>query len=680
MNTITTVIGKAVDIDAGICHPCRLHKRLVRGNALAHAFEITCYRNDRPVDLTGTVCNGYVRREDGKTVKVAGSVQGNVARIVLTAACYLVVGAVLISIELEMDGVVATHGAWLAEVVSSRTDVTIEDEGGGTNWVELPEYWQTPAEEKVQAINTAMSEASGSRSAFLFYTDAHWTYSYRKGPTLLAYLTQQTAIKKTFYGGDIIGGEEDLSYLDDWRAQLALLPSHHSVAGNHDDSIGDDLWGLDYVREFLLDPEATEDVVRGENLYYYIDAPAESTRYLFLDTATREGNILNDPAEEEWLKSTLLSAPAGWHIIAIAHTWKQYEHADSGYVAIEGFTGGGTICLDMFDAYNARTGDFSACTGRVEFCIGGHLHWDATYVSNGGIPVLLMACESYGVRNGETAEEGTITETAVSAVIADYNAGVIKVFRLGRGNDRVVNLDGSGIEEDNTWMDASVTRVKQTSNDTVAVEWDANIGGVTYIIYDNGTEVGRQTNNTQIVLFDVSAGNHSYTVQPERNGELGNMSAAKALATVADVGYTNVLRTCLGTDGLPYNGGYGYKENTRVSNSDGAEKSAAGWDCTGAIPIARGDIVRLRDMAYYDLDGSGGSVDRTCVIGFLSDFSSFTVSSIPLSDAWNPVHGTDGNLAQFTMVSSWNSGITSIRITARNIDAFSVITVNEEID
>lgn len=399
------------------------------------------------------IMRGYFLRSDGVTVRVTGShLSGDgVVTVTLDKKCYACEGRFTLTAKLLNYPDVTTTVAIIDGYIRKTSTGTVvlpdgENASGGTSWASVPAYWQTHIDERVNDTNAAMSAAAGNRSAFLFYTDAHWTINYQKSPALLKYLAQNTAIKKVFYGGDIIGEESDLWYLEKWREAVSELPCHHSVAGNHDDSI-DDTWTLDTVYQFLLKPEITADVVRGDDLYYYIDAEGEKTRYLFLDTATKTGNILNDSAQEAWLKRTLLSVPAGWHVVAIAHTWKQYNSANGVYTAQDGFTGGGTIALDMFDAYNARTGDFASCTGKVEFCIGGHLHWDADYVSNGGIPVILVACDSYGVRNGATASGNTITESSVNAIVADYTAGVVKVIRVGRGNSRTVQLDGSGSVE-----------------------------------------------------------------------------------------------------------------------------------------------------------------------------------------------------------------------------------------
>ena len=157
----------------------------------------------------------------------------------------------------------------------------------------IPSYWKPALDEGVKAINAAVETAGRNKSAFLFYTDAHWGYGSGMSPNLLKYLGKNTAINKTIFGGDFGNTYEYPSTgktMDDWMEvmrswKLAVrdIPNHHSVVGNHDQevqAISNDkaLYG------FLFAPEETPDIVRGGDFFYYIDEPSEKTRYLYLNT------------------------------------------------------------------------------------------------------------------------------------------------------------------------------------------------------------------------------------------------------------------------------------------------------------------------------------------------------------------------------------------------------------
>lgn len=317
---------------------------------------------------------------------------------------------------------------------------------GGDN---VPGYWLSALKSGARAINAALCNAGADKSAFLFYTDVHWNYGAKLAPRLLKYLHRHTGLNKTIFGGDIVQNEgtgyDTMAYLWDWRSQLKDLPAHHSVVGNHDDgNTTNNLFDEKYVYGYLLSAEETPDMVRADSgLSYFIDCPGEKTRYLYLDTAYQGAT----ETQQAFVKNALLTAPDAWHIVAAAHIWHDTDYTVSPPAPAD-FNADAKIFLDLFDRYNARTGEFAGCTATVAFCIGGHTHWDHDSRTAGGIPVLLMECDGWAVRSGLACTSGTTTEAAVSGIIADYDAGKISVIRVGRGSSRVVSLTGEDVDPD----------------------------------------------------------------------------------------------------------------------------------------------------------------------------------------------------------------------------------------
>lgn len=313
----------------------------------------------------------------------------------------------------------------------------------------VPAIWLSALKTGVKAINTALCNAGANKSAFLFYTDVHWNYGAKVSPRLLKFLQRRTGITKTIFGGDIVNEEgedyDTMSYLWDWREQVKDLPNHHSVVGNHDDgNTTNNLFSQDYVYGYLLAAEETGDMVRGdEGLYYYIDSPAEKTRYLYLDTAYQGAT----DAQQVFVKNALLTAPENWHIVAVAHIWLDTDYTQSPPVPAD-INADAAVFLSLFDSFNARTGDFSGSSAKVEFCIGGHTHWDYDDRSEGGIPIVLTEADGWAVRSGLPCIPGTTGEAAVSGIIADYGEGKITVIRVGRGSSRVVSLTGEAVDPD----------------------------------------------------------------------------------------------------------------------------------------------------------------------------------------------------------------------------------------
>lgn len=122
MNAITSLITQTIELDQGVERPIALKQHLVYANASAHTFRLLCMRNGQPVSLHGMQCFGTVRRKDGVTIPLDGSIAGHAASITLSAPCYAVPGSVTISMELVSGECRATHGLWVAQVECPVTD------------------------------------------------------------------------------------------------------------------------------------------------------------------------------------------------------------------------------------------------------------------------------------------------------------------------------------------------------------------------------------------------------------------------------------------------------------------------------------------------------------------------------------------------------------------------------
>lgn len=386
--------------------------------------------------------------------------------------------------------------------------ITAHDASGdviiGTMTVDtIPSYWMSALEEGAEAINTALCDAGSNKSAFLFYSDAHWwsktrnevtdesqSYTVKIEPALLKYLHKNTYITKTNFGGDFVGEEAELSsekmnYIQQWRKEIKDLPNHHSVVGNHDD--GNEINGRfteKNVYGYLLSAEETPYIVRGsDGLYYYIDHSAEKTRYLYLDTAYRGMTT----EQQEFIKDSLITTPDGWHIVAIAHTWyyPDYDNGNIRPIPVKGLDNNAIIATNMFDDYNSRTGEFVECGGWVEFCIGGHVHRDYDGTTTTGIPIILVEASCLNDRSGLPCNIGTTTESAISAIVADYGAKKIKIIRIGRGESREVEITNYVVSYTNA-ISLSVGADGQPFNNGVG--WCANSR-----IGSGGIYMGNQT-------------------------------------------------------------------------------------------------------------------------------------------------------------------------------------------
>lgn len=211
---------------------------------------------------------------------------------------------------------------------------------------------------------------------------------------------------------------------------------------------------------------------------------------------------------------------------------------------------------------------------------------------------------------------------------------------------------------------------------------------VQQVITALGTPVfGRVDADNNIILTGELA-DGTYIIKYE-DGE-GNTTVVGTLDT--SPGYTNMLLRAVDADGNPYNGGQGWKTNTRL-NSSGVEStsSAEGMECTGFIPFKRGDVIRFsgitmnKDNAnssrsyFIQYDSNKTMLKQWIVAGFNDAIKNGSV----LTDA-------DGNIRQINtgMFPDENSGdgfpiytnAAFFRISADEINADSIITINQEIN
>lgn len=154
-------------------------------------------------------------------------------------------------------------------------------------------------------------------------------------------------------------------------------------------------------------------------------------------------------------------------------------------------------------------------------------------------------------------------------------------------------------------------------------------------------------------------------------------------APAKPVTYTNVLKTAVGTDGQPYNGGKGWKENTYLSYDGRTESSSTNYDVTGWIPARIGDVVRLKNVQLCKTVGTSSK----CIVATVkSDFSALASTAwlkdpSEFSDAWQIVTNDAGtDVIQFTVPTSLLTSLAYIRLCCGTLTDASVITINEEID
>lgn len=331
-----------------------------------------------------------------------------------------------------------------AETESTTTEATEADKI--VTEYGIPEYWNDELLSVVDESLDAIADAGENRTTFLWYTDAHLSYSARQAVPILRFLQEQTEVQYINFGGDIVSDNTEVAYekivaqLNDWREATLTLHNHHSVVGNHDDDI-EEFADRSDLYAFLLSEEVNKVTDSNNQFCYYVDNSAEKTRYIYLSTGF--DNTSDD--DLRFLVSALNSTQENWHIVVVSHIWFSYTSTET---PTEGVVPEfAQVILNVLDAYNERKAgaerevafDFSVAKARVEFCIGGHTHVDFEFYTDGGIPVVLTETASYHLRRLDKDITET-NETSVNVIVADYSENCIHIIRAGRGESRTVPL------------------------------------------------------------------------------------------------------------------------------------------------------------------------------------------------------------------------------------------------
>ena len=299
----------------------------------------------------------------------------------------------------------------------------------------LPKYWISEIDDSVESAQEKMMGAGIDGESFLFLTDLHWQSNAGYSPYITAELAKRLGIRNIVLGGDYIGGGD--------KATNALLMSDclagyreinadlFPIFGNHDsNTIGapSSADHFDSTGVYALINKHLKNVDYGCYCYYSYDNKLTNTRYIFLDTGI-EGSGLSTE-QRDWFEATLSATPAGYKILVFAHIIYRPESWAVPFIdTLKRTPFMDTICT-LCDTFN------TAQDGReVVGIIGGHVHLDLIFATNGGIPIILIDTDSKQTFSDIGSTTGTINEQCVSVVTVDYASRKIYVTRAGRGAD-----------------------------------------------------------------------------------------------------------------------------------------------------------------------------------------------------------------------------------------------------
>lgn len=350
---------------------------------------------------------------------------------------------------------------------------------------ELPSYYTSGDNyiaTRAAAINTLRYQHPGCVQ-FAFITDYHINgYGENTGHSgaLLKYISDNTMVDMCVNGGDIASGLGSWTQTDmtpykalfrkltrDACAMMSppgMIPLF--VAGNHDGGISG---GVTYSQLITADELYTASglqalrghvvVDQGCPLQYYMDDTVHNMRYI-VGALGLQTNVTGQSDEKafRFLAAALRSAPPGCGIVIFNHIILHYPGTTAEDRTV--------LLTDLADAYNARNADYTAhgtigsnmvsfattksdfsdCTGTVLAVIGGHSHFDWSYETEGGIPVIVTTTDNAGGQLDASGDPdhrsaGTVNEQAFDVFTVDPASGAIWATRIGGGSGTVPGSD-----------------------------------------------------------------------------------------------------------------------------------------------------------------------------------------------------------------------------------------------
>ena len=290
---------------------------------------------------------------------------------------------------------------------------------------------------------------------FFFFTDPHYfwysepeVHNGLHAADLIKYIQNRTNIRKTFCGGDLVGGSTMSASVCLKNLQLAkqhlsgIWDNLYMILGNHEwngfDNNNYDMLPISQIYSLLVKDKEQQFGDVSDRGDYWIDNAPQKIRYFCIGSAW---NAVVKNSQIAWFGSELLKVPSGYTVVVLSHIGydlDRTDHIKESFMPI-------ILLLEKAKAkssyiYEGTTYDFSTFNAEIACVISGHVHEDHDITSTGGIRIITTTCDR-GPKGTISSEKdtwfnaarvyGTITEQAIDVFVIDTDAKTIKTFRIG---------------------------------------------------------------------------------------------------------------------------------------------------------------------------------------------------------------------------------------------------------
>lgn len=344
-----------------------------------------------------------------------------------------------------------------SQIMTNKNNIAIMNEP-------VPSYYFTNSYLNNKIANIQTNNRFRSGVTFNFITDMHYPRNTGISKLLLKRVCDNTSVKNTFFGGDIVYAYLTSGYVDcdtmmhDSGKFMQDYSNHlgnklYQVKGNHDYTVATDstlqvgtTLSNESIYEYTIrQSENTVVGVQGK-FYFYVENKMQKTRFIVIDqyegeTITSQvwglGNKISQE-QYDWLCNVALNVE-DYNFIIFTHT--SSDSTLKGYEQILLPLHGIMSAINNKTTYEynqneiAINVDYTATTSKVICNIAGHAHKDLNNTQD-GVLTILTACDSWLSDDGITRTPSTITENAFDVFSIDYTNKTIKTTRIGAGSNR----------------------------------------------------------------------------------------------------------------------------------------------------------------------------------------------------------------------------------------------------
>ena len=311
---------------------------------------------------------------------------------------------------------------------------SVDDISSGA--VQVPDYYKDHLSGAISRAKTNLLNAGVEGETFVFISDLHWESNAKNSPALIGAITNELPIENVIFGGDAFNGgayEDKVADMNDIRKQFEKVSKRFlSIYGNHDSNWLDGGTGFSN-REFYTLLQKQNDYLcnfdnPSNNYCFYFDNPTTKTRMILLDTGMT--NPYHPDEELAWLQSTVSNAPSGYNILVFAHII---------FVPQSGGSYNDPTTWEMTTFMTSVCEYLDGVTDKnVKAIFGGHSHYDYVSKTTGGIPIILIDCDTRQTSSGNSQALGSVNEQAFDIVTVNYKTNTVHCVRVGRGTDRTI--------------------------------------------------------------------------------------------------------------------------------------------------------------------------------------------------------------------------------------------------